>query len=1129
MDNRRWLESLFSVYVKNLSKRLTWTAIKGAFEEYETGDGEGTAMGEPSVDRWEEDSCEESSTLKGPKQQRENNVGGEMNRMKKGDNSRVVSAQDNVTPDQKPVNAHNSQRQQAQLRQKVSCETIQSKLLEEGISTQVRVLEGLLLISNRVTIEVGGKMHTIYVSIASGEGVDDRVVYSNAQQSKKQTEAMNNIGKRDGGADSKKMSVEFKLKENLGCDRSSRLESLSFPQPNGKNGVQRRQEQGKNLKKDREDRNMEAEKVGEEKVTNEIAIEQKSENIVGRGQRRKSCLVFKSRSGATKEGNGRGEGRDGTKKGKKGKSQKNQEEEEHVTGNDENKLGINKLNKMIGDGIRERMASGEEVKDFTANGNEWLASNPRRSSRERCSCRKYSLEQENSLRSSRKWKGRVKKTQLATKARSNSSKSSKTKDRMSGIREMLEEEEGIRDMDEQCMVKFVQSIGASGGLLSIWEADFFDLEFCFESRHFILLVGGIKSLNLKCGLGNIYALNPGSERRDLWNELQGLMNSVGVPCEMDQFKNFVEEMGLMDLPMQGGRFTYRNFREEEAFSRLDRFLVSGELVDKVGQIIQKRLPASLSDHNPILLGEVAMDWGPKPFKFFNHWLEEKSFSSMFLKKEKVAKVRELYGKFKVLNEAKAKELERALIEKEVWEAIESCDENKASRPDGLIEGCVNVTFITLVSKCSSPESIRDYKPISLMKNGLRQGCPLSPFIFNCVAEAFSVLMSNAVRLQLCKGIEVGERGLVISHLQFTDDTVIMCRSEWELGWVNLQLKNKALLNKWIWRSGNEKDNLWKRVLVEKEGDDHDEQHRTLREGIGFILGKGKNVRFWTEEWIKRRIVKEDFSRIFAVATNKEGRVKEFGVWVDGSWQWRIELRRMLFGWENEQTMVYKERTPDDIWKKVWYGAAPLKVEIFYGRVIKGRVAVKAKLMKRGLLRKDLALYKGFLKFNVDGVVRGTSGQAVVGGVLMDEGGAIKVMFSKSIGTADAHTTEILAIRKAFKIFGVSKWVMSHSLMVESDSSNAVSWFHNPKKAPWNLRRELLILEGIKRRIGEFKVIKISKESNNMVDELAKSGVMREEEILGRRKVRVEFIVGVSMGRDRMLHFKEAVRGNCYQE
>lgn len=68
-----------------------------------------------------------------------------------------------------------------------------------------------------------------------------------------------------------------------------------------------------------------------------------------------------------------------------------------------------------------------------------------------------------------------------------------------------------------------------------------------------------------------------------------------------------------------------------------------------------------------------------------------------------------------------------------------------------------------------------------MKNGLRQGCPLSPFIFNCVAEAFSVLMSNAVRLQLCKGIEVGERGLVISHLQFTDDTVIMCRSEWELG------------------------------------------------------------------------------------------------------------------------------------------------------------------------------------------------------------------------------------------------------------------------------------------------------------------------------------------------------------
>lgn len=105
------------------------------------------------------------------------------------------------------------------------------------------------------------------------------------------------------------------------------------------------------------------------------------------------------------------------------------------------------------------------------------------------------------------------------------------------------------------------------------------------------------------------------------------------------------------------------------------------------------------------------------------------------------------------------------------------------------------------------------------------------------------------------------------------------------------------------------------------------------------------------------------------------------------------------------------------------------------------------------------------------------------------------MFSKFIGVADVNTVEVLAIKEAFKIFGASRWERSHSLIVKSDSSNAVSWFYNLKKASWKLRRELLILEGIKRRIDEYKVIKINRKSNVMVDELTKSGVMREEETM----------------------------------
>lgn len=64
-----------------------------------------------------------------------------------------------------------------------------------------------------------------------------------------------------------------------------------------------------------------------------------------------------------------------------------------------------------------------------------------------------------------------------------------------------------------------------------------------------------------------------------------------------------------------------------------------------------------------------------------------------------------------------------------------------------------------------------------MRKSLRQGCPLSPLLFNCVVEAFSIIMSEMVRLCECKGIKIGQNALSISNLQFTDDTMIMCKLE----------------------------------------------------------------------------------------------------------------------------------------------------------------------------------------------------------------------------------------------------------------------------------------------------------------------------------------------------------------
>ncbi|GMP83957.1 hypothetical protein CsSME_00037684 [Camellia sinensis var. sinensis] len=64
------------------------------------------------------------------------------------------------------------------------------------------------------------------------------------------------------------------------------------------------------------------------------------------------------------------------------------------------------------------------------------------------------------------------------------------------------------------------------------------------------------------------------------------------------------------------------------------------------------------------------------------------------------------------------------------------------------------------------------------KKGLRQGDPLSPFLFNVVAKGLNLLLTRAKNLGLVKGITIGFNGINISHLQFADDTIIFCETEW---------------------------------------------------------------------------------------------------------------------------------------------------------------------------------------------------------------------------------------------------------------------------------------------------------------------------------------------------------------
>ncbi|GJY29953.1 putative RNA-directed DNA polymerase, eukaryota, reverse transcriptase zinc-binding domain protein [Tanacetum coccineum] len=63
-----------------------------------------------------------------------------------------------------------------------------------------------------------------------------------------------------------------------------------------------------------------------------------------------------------------------------------------------------------------------------------------------------------------------------------------------------------------------------------------------------------------------------------------------------------------------------------------------------------------------------------------------------------------------------------------------------------------------------------------IKRGLRQGNPLSPFLFIMVMEGLHITMKNTVCLGLIRGDEIETLGHKISHLFFADDVVII--SDW---------------------------------------------------------------------------------------------------------------------------------------------------------------------------------------------------------------------------------------------------------------------------------------------------------------------------------------------------------------
>ena len=66
----------------------------------------------------------------------------------------------------------------------------------------------------------------------------------------------------------------------------------------------------------------------------------------------------------------------------------------------------------------------------------------------------------------------------------------------------------------------------------------------------------------------------------------------------------------------------------------------------------------------------------------------------------------------------------------------------------------------------------EFKPLK----GLRQGDPLTPFLFLIAAEGLAGVVRQAKEKKLVESIEIGEKQVKVSMLQYADNTLFFCKA-----------------------------------------------------------------------------------------------------------------------------------------------------------------------------------------------------------------------------------------------------------------------------------------------------------------------------------------------------------------
>jgi hypothetical protein len=192
---------------------------------------------------------------------------------------------------------------------------------------------------------------------------------------------------------------------------------------------------------------------------------------------------------------------------------------------------------------------------------------------------------------------------------------------------------------------FKPSEGASGGIITAWNANALDLLSHSIDDYSITTTFAFRSDNLKFSIINVYGPCTHSFKPVFLSFVEHVYSTLSLPTailggirhpkdksndnfnasEARFFNDFINNLGLLEIPLLDRQFTWSNQQDTPILARLDWIFVSNDWSLALPDSTHTSATRPTSDHVPLILEASSKALHSTIFRFENSWLNHSDF------------------------------------------------------------------------------------------------------------------------------------------------------------------------------------------------------------------------------------------------------------------------------------------------------------------------------------------------------------------------------------------------------------------------------------------------------------------------------------------------------------------------